>query len=119
VTIFRGVSQDLGPIRLSEPDTTTDIEVADLPAYYQQQVRSTLSADDRAGAERIVAELRLLSLPPCDDVRLPTPTGEDLATATTAPGADDASATSLPGADDAVATTPPPSPLVPGEDCRP
>lgn len=118
VAIFRGVSQDLGPIRLSEPDTTTDIEVADLPAYYQQQVRNTLSADDRAGAENIVAELRLLALPPCDDVRLPTPAGDDLASATTAPGADDAATTGAPPADD-TAPTAPPSPLVPGEDCRP
>jgi PPM family protein phosphatase len=107
VTIFRGVSQDLGPLRLSEPDTTTDIVVTALPAYYQQQVRGTLSADDRAGAEAIVAELRTLSLPPCRDVRLPAP--GDTATATAGPGTDDAAAT----------TGPAPRPPVPGEDCRP
>ena len=65
VTIFRGVSQDLGPVSLSEPEEETDVRVAALPAYYQDQVRRTLTADDRAGADTIVAELRALAQAGC------------------------------------------------------
>ncbi|MFK5633376.1 MULTISPECIES: PP2C family protein-serine/threonine phosphatase [unclassified Ornithinimicrobium] len=65
VTIFRGVSQDLGPLSLSEPEEETDVRTAALPTYYQDQVRRTLTADDRAGADTIVAELRALAEAGC------------------------------------------------------
>ncbi|GAA1172119.1 protein phosphatase 2C domain-containing protein [Ornithinimicrobium humiphilum] len=65
VTIYRGVSQDLGPISLSTPEDQTDVRVDALPVFYQSQVRRTLSADDRAGAETIVAELRRLAQAGC------------------------------------------------------
>ncbi|WP_131103174.1 PP2C family protein-serine/threonine phosphatase [Ornithinimicrobium sufpigmenti] len=58
VAIFRGLSQDLGPIPLSTVEEESDVAVDALPAYYRDQVRRTLSADDRAGADRIVADLR-------------------------------------------------------------
>ena len=61
VTIFRGVSQDLGPVHLSRTEERTDLQVEALPTFYQDQVRRTLSADDREGADTIVAELRALA----------------------------------------------------------
>jgi PPM family protein phosphatase len=93
VTIFRGVSQDLGPWALSTPEQTVDLAVADLPDYYQGRVRSTLSADDRADADKIVAELRSLVALDCTPIPVVPPTGEselvlplpEGATATTAP----------------------------------
>lgn len=65
VTIFRGVAQDLGPVSLSTPEERTDVRLQALPAYYQDQVRRTLSADDREGADTIVAELRRLAAAGC------------------------------------------------------
>ncbi|MGB3828683.1 MAG: protein phosphatase 2C domain-containing protein [Ornithinimicrobium sp.] len=60
VTIFRGVAQDLGPWTLSRPVGVTDVPVDALPAYYQERVGATLSADDQRDAEAIVTELRSL-----------------------------------------------------------
>lgn len=65
VTIFRGLSQDLGPISLSTAEERTDVRVEALPTYYRDQVRRTLSADDRAGAERLVEDLRELAKGSC------------------------------------------------------
>jgi protein phosphatase len=101
VTVFRGVSQDLGPLELSRPEQGTGIEVAALPAYYQRQVASSLSADDREGADTIVEQLRTLSLPLCEQV-----TTEDLTAGAAGPA----------GTDDAAATT---GPARPTEECRP
>jgi protein phosphatase len=129
VAIFRGVSQDLGPVDLSEPETVTDIEVTALPTYYQQQVRSSLSADDLVGAEAIVAELRTLALPPCDELTVPLPgTDPDRVTVTIAPdgrtvtaGPDTTSGTAAPGDTDAATATQDRGPVAvpPTEDCRP
>lgn len=104
VTIFRGVSQDLGPLVLSQAEEETDIELETLPSHYRNRVINTLTADDRADADAIVAELRGMALPRCSDVievpALPLP--GDLAEQTTGP--DDAAATSA-GPDDAAATS--------------
>ena len=64
VTVFRGLSQDLGPLPLSSVEQQSDVAVDALPAYYRDQVRRTLSADDRAGADRIVSDLRNLTTGP-------------------------------------------------------
>lgn len=99
VAIFRGVSQDLGPLALSSLEEETGPAVADLPRYYRQQVENTLSADDRADADRIVDELRRMSSE-CDLVPiLPLP-GDGSATdgATAGPGlGEDPTATAPPG----------------------
>ncbi|MGG5753939.1 protein phosphatase 2C domain-containing protein [Zafaria sp. Z1313] len=57
VAIFNGVSQDLGPIRLSRLDQTTDIPLEALPAYTQQRIKSSLPARDLEHAQDIVTEL--------------------------------------------------------------
>ncbi len=102
VTVFRGVSQDLGPLELSRPEHDTGLEVAALPAYYQRQVASSLSADDRAHADTIVEQLRTLSLPLCEQV----PPPQDATAGAAGPA----------GPDDAAATT---GPATPTEECRP
>ncbi len=68
VTIFRGVSQDLGPWKLSQPETVTGIAVTDLPTFYQDRVEGTLSADDQADATSIVEELRGLIQVDCTPI---------------------------------------------------
>lgn len=57
VAIYNGVSQSLGPISLSELDSTTTIEVDSLPNYVQERVRGTIPASSHQEAERIVNEL--------------------------------------------------------------
>lgn len=109
VAIFRGVSQDLGPWTLSEPQATTDLAVADLPTYYQGRVEGTVSADDRADADTIVAELRALV---ADGACTPVPvrSGED---------AEQTAQPTLPLPDSATSTTPAPAgpgPLPPAAD---
>ncbi|MGD8201661.1 PP2C family protein-serine/threonine phosphatase [Ornithinimicrobium sp. W1679] len=92
VTIFRGVSQDLGPVGLSRAEERTDLQVEALPTFYQEQVRRTLSADDRAGADTIVTELRALARGDCTPVvTLPdgsvtTAVPEDAVAVTVGPG---------------------------------
>jgi protein phosphatase len=57
VAVFRGVQQNIGPIRLSSVYQTTTIEVADLPSFYRESVRNTLGADDLRDALAIVDRL--------------------------------------------------------------
>ncbi len=58
VAVFRGVSQDLGPISLSTATEVTDISLDDLPEYFRGQVESTVTVDNRAQADQLVADLR-------------------------------------------------------------
>ncbi|HET7303048.1 MAG TPA: protein phosphatase 2C domain-containing protein [Segeticoccus sp.] len=58
VAVFRGISQDLGPIRLHSVAEQSDIPLDDLSPYVREQVTDTMTADSRADAEQIVDELR-------------------------------------------------------------
>lgn len=59
VTIYRGVSQNIGPICLHSIDTTTDIAVKALPSYDQSKVSSRgMTSNSKSGAIRIVENLR-------------------------------------------------------------
>lgn len=58
VAIFRGVSQDLGPIRLSHVESPSDVLVSDLPADVQGSLGNTIPARDLADAQTKVAALR-------------------------------------------------------------
>lgn len=58
VAIFRGISDNLGPIELSTPIEITDIPVDDLPDYYNATVRERIDVDDKAAADARVAVLR-------------------------------------------------------------
>lgn len=65
VAIFNGVSQDLGPVKLSHVDTVTDIPLAVLPAYTQQRLTGSLAATDLEHAQRIVGELLITAKQSC------------------------------------------------------
>src|SRR5690606_36969787 len=59
VAVFRGVSQEIGPLRLSELHEIIDgLPVSALPDFYRHQVDATIPADSLADAERIVGDLR-------------------------------------------------------------
>lgn len=58
VAVYRGLSQDVGPIRLSTVDEVTDVAVDDLPAFQQGIVAEGIQAEDRTEASRIVSDLR-------------------------------------------------------------
>ena len=58
VAIFRGLSQDIGPVGTSRIYRSEDIALADLPAYQQERVLSDIATDGLADAERVVERLR-------------------------------------------------------------
>lgn len=61
VVIFRGLQQDIGPIKLSTPYEDTGIELADLPDFDRTTVEGTITARSLADAQRIVENLRRVS----------------------------------------------------------
>lgn len=58
VAVYRGISQDLGPVSLSTLRSKTVIEVDSLPQYAQQRLQQTLPAEDINDAFRIVRDLQ-------------------------------------------------------------
>jgi len=59
VAIYRGLPQDLGPIRLSRVDQVLfDIPVNELPSYSRQRVQRGIMADGKTAATQIVQSLR-------------------------------------------------------------
>jgi protein phosphatase len=86
VTVYRGLSQDVGPLELATVHSVArDLPLADLPRYSQQRVRQGIVADDETSARAIVATLREQALacraatadepPPGDDTGpRPSPT---------------------------------------------
>jgi protein phosphatase len=58
VAIFRGVSQDLGPIRLSQVEQVSTIAATDLPDFYRAQVQNTITTSSLDDAEQRVDRLR-------------------------------------------------------------
>ncbi|SEF14645.1 PP2C family protein-serine/threonine phosphatase [Jiangella alba] len=60
VAIYQGVSQEIGPIRLSElHDIPGGLPVDALPDIYREQVADTIAADDIDDADAVVDRLRL------------------------------------------------------------
>ncbi|MFJ3957337.1 protein phosphatase 2C domain-containing protein [Arthrobacter sp. NPDC090010] len=59
VAIFNGVSQELGPIKLSKLHSVTSVDVGSLPEFSQQRVKQTIPARDLPDAEQIVQNLPL------------------------------------------------------------
>ncbi|WP_258934209.1 BofC C-terminal domain-containing protein [Nesterenkonia pannonica] len=58
VAIYNGVSQQLGPISLSEVNEHSGIPLQELSFYERERLRSGIPADDRRHAEQIVETLR-------------------------------------------------------------
>ena len=59
VAIYRGVSQNLGPLDLSSvEEVSSDIPLVDLPQYWRERVEQSISADDLSQAHGIVQTLR-------------------------------------------------------------
>lgn len=58
VTLYRGLDTTLGPIELSRLEDTTDIEVGTLNSFSQDRLRSSIQADSRDEANRIIDNLR-------------------------------------------------------------
>jgi protein phosphatase len=59
VAVFQGVSQDVGPVKLSHVDTRSDGAVADLPDFYRSKVDDTIAKSSRREAQALVDELRV------------------------------------------------------------
>ncbi|MBG6179165.1 PP2C family protein-serine/threonine phosphatase [Arthrobacter sp. CAN_A1] len=76
VAIFNGVSQTIGPVRLSHLDQETDIPVSNLPEYQRARVAGSLPATDLEHAQRIVedlrSDLRAVACPPDDEAPSPS-----------------------------------------------
>ncbi|EMY35426.1 protein phosphatase 2C [Arthrobacter crystallopoietes BAB-32] len=90
VAIYNGVSQDIGPIRLSRLDTAYNIPLQSLPLYQQQRLDSGIAARDLEHAETIVEELRITSRRNCPEpvpaaTAAPSPSASAPAGATQSP----------------------------------
>ncbi len=58
VAIYRGVSEDLPLVPLSHVFEVQDLQVAALPVYYQERVRSSIDVASLTAARETVTELR-------------------------------------------------------------
>ena len=83
VAIYRGLSQDVGPLRLANLDEVAlDVPLAALPLYQQARVRTGIVADTEDKARAVVQNLRdvadacrgLLPVPSPPGTATPTPT---------------------------------------------
>ncbi len=63
VAVYQGVQASVGPFALSSVIRDTEIEVADLPAYYRTQVERTITAGSAERADAIVANLESVLSP--------------------------------------------------------
>lgn len=59
LAIYQGIPEPVFNLPLSHVVTTDDTRVADLPLYYQEQVRGTLPAESFQAAEETLATLRV------------------------------------------------------------
>lgn len=58
VAIFRGLTQDVGPLQTSTLYREEEVALADLPPYQRERLEADIAATDLADAERIVSTLR-------------------------------------------------------------
>ena len=94
VAIYQGVSQDLGPVKLSHVESRSDVLVADLPDFYRTKVEDSVSTDTLKAAQALVSQLRTEALrcaasratgAACDGSTTPTPSTTTSTTTTTPP----------------------------------
>jgi protein phosphatase len=58
VAIYRGLTQNVGPVHTSSLYRAEHVRLADLPTYQQERVRADIATDSLADAQRIVSRLR-------------------------------------------------------------
>ncbi|MEW1952140.1 protein phosphatase 2C domain-containing protein [Terrabacter sp. NPDC080008] len=119
VAIYRGVSQDLGPIHLSHVQTPSDVLVTELPSDVQGAVANTIPARDLTDAQAKVEALRAEAVRcqrlaatgiPCGGTSTPAPTGTSTDSSTessTLPSSPVTPTTPLPSTPGAKPTTAP------------
>ena len=90
VAIYQGVSQDVGPVKLSHVESGSDVPVDDLPDFYRAKVEDTISTDTLQDAQALVGQLRTEALRcaaskasggGCEDTTAPTPSTTPTTTA--------------------------------------
>lgn len=59
VAVFKGVDQTLGPIELSQPETTSSIDIDDLPDFYRAQLGRGITMPTRSDAAALVRNLEV------------------------------------------------------------
>jgi serine/threonine protein phosphatase PrpC len=106
VAIYQGVSQDVGPIRLSHVESESDVVVDDLPDFYRAKVEDSVSTDTLKDAQALVSQLRTEALrcaatratgDACDDSVTSTPsTTTSTTTAPTTPATTPPATTATP-----------------------
>jgi len=118
VAIYRGLPQDIGPVRLSSVYERADIELASLPQYSREQVSEAITADNLNDARSKVQTLRA-EAEACGLAAAPTgtpsvtPTGTPSVTATPSTPSSTASPTAAPAVPSPLSTassTPTPLP---------
>lgn len=84
VAIYQGIPTQTGPIDLSHPVTTTDLEVADLPVFAQNRVAEAITPSDGSydGAQDIVDSLADQAAAAAAPTSTPTPTASATESAT-------------------------------------
>jgi protein phosphatase len=96
VAVFRGFNTDLLGLDLYRVDDVTDIALADLSSYDQNNVRHGIDADDADDAQRIVADLHAAAIPECPPASTSTSTSTSAA-----PSSEPTAEPSLPAPDGA------------------
>jgi protein phosphatase len=123
VAIYRGLSQDVGPLQTSKLyRSADDVQLADLPAYQREQVRSHIATDGLGDAERIVRQLREQARV-CREAATAGPTPSASASGSPAPSGSPSGAaagTPTPTPSPTASAGPSPRPTTPGAiDCGP
>jgi PPM family protein phosphatase len=111
VAIFRGVNSSLGPLRFSQVEVSSDLDVSDLTEAARSQVRGGITASSRADADNIVSRLSDQLLPVCPapgSSSSPSASASPSDTAGTSPATagGTTSGAATPGSSPAAATTP-------------
>jgi serine/threonine protein phosphatase PrpC len=114
VAIYRGLTQDVGPIKTSRLYRSEDIPLADLPAYQRERVQSEIPTSGLRDAQRIVTNLReqaeICQAATSSPTPTSTPSGSPAATAKPAPSTPAATTSATTPAAPATTTSPTPTP---------
>jgi protein phosphatase len=128
VAIFRGVSQDLGPISLSRVESESDVEMSDLPVDVQGSVQRTIPARDLPDAQVKVQQLRAAAIrcqlmaatgTPCGTGATPTPLVTTPAPGSTSPVTPGTGIPTTPTTQTTPGGSATPTPAAVGDDERP